>query len=186
VTVEAVKILTVEDDPIVQSDLRVILEGAGYVVCSSARDGIEAVEQARQHRPDLIVMDLGLPRLDGIAATERILEERDVPVIALTGRANQDWIDRAQVAGAVRHVAKPFVENQLIDTLADVLTERRLRHERASEDRQLRIMIESMVRAGCSERAIIAAVEEATAQQREIPPSAIERFARFAWRGSGR
>ncbi len=83
---EAARILTVEDDPIVQTDLRLILEDAGYVVCSTARDGIEAVEQARAHRPDLIVMDIGLPRLDGAAATKRILDERDVPVIALTGR----------------------------------------------------------------------------------------------------
>jgi response regulator NasT len=183
---EAAKILTVEDDPIVQSDLRLILEGAGYVVCSSARDGLEAVEQARRHRPDLIVMDIGLPHLDGIAATERILEERDVPVIALTGHANHEWIDRAQGAGAVRHVVKPFVENQLIDTLADVLAERRARREQAAEDQHLRIMIESMVRAGRSERAIIAAVEEATAQRRGTPPSVLERFARFAWHSGGR
>jgi CheY-like chemotaxis protein len=183
---EAAKILTVEDDPIVQSDLRLILEDAGYVVCSSARDGVEAVEQARRHRPDLIVMDLGLPRLDGIAATERILAERDVPVVALTGRANHDWIDRAQVAGAVGHVVKPFVENQLIDTLADVLAERRVRGMQAAEDQHLRIMIESMVREGRSERAIIAAVEEATVQRHESPSSAMERFARFAWRGGGR
>lgn len=158
----AAKILTVEDDPIVQSDLRLILEHAGYVVCAGARDGVEAVEQARRHRPDLIVMDIGLPRLDGIAATERILEERDVPVVALTGRGNNDWIDRAQDAGAVRHIVKPFSEHQLIETLADVLSERQAREEREAEEQHLRIMIESMLRAGCSEREIVAAVERAT------------------------
>jgi two-component system, response regulator PdtaR len=161
----AAKILTVEDDPIVQRDLRLILEDAGYVVCASARDGVEAVERARRHRPDLIVMDLGLPRLDGIAATKLILAERDVPVVALTGRGNNDCIDRAQDAGAVRHIGKPFTEQQLIETLADVLCERQARDDRDAEEQHLRIMIESMVRDGCSEQAIVAAVERATGRR---------------------
>jgi CheY-like chemotaxis protein len=122
---EAARILTVEDDPIVQTDLRLILEDAGYVVCSTARDGIEAVEQARAHRPDLIVMDIGLPRLDGAAATRRILAERDVPVIALTGRSDAEAHDRATAAGATRHILKPFHDGELVYTLAEVLAEDR-------------------------------------------------------------
>ena len=161
----AARILTVEDDPIVRADLRLILEDAGYVV-SSARDGLEAVKQARRHRPDLILMDLGLPRLDGIAATERILGERDVPVVALTGRGNRDGLERAATAGAVRHLVKPFSERELIDTLAAVLA------ERDDADRHLKIMIESMVRAGHSEREIIAAVEDATGR-REVRSSPV-------------
>jgi CheY-like chemotaxis protein len=168
---KAATILTVEDDPIVRRDLRLVLEEAGYVVCSSARDGVEAVEHARRYRPDLIVMDLGLPQLDGIAATERILAERDVPVVALTGRGNHDWIDRAQRAGVVRHVAKPFSEHHLIDTLRDVLAERRARTELHADDQNLRIMIESMLRAGRSEREIVAAVDEATASRTDGPPA---------------
>ena len=62
-------VLTVEDDPIVRADLRLILEDAGFDVCADARDGVEAVELARQHRPDLILMDLNLPGLDGVEAT---------------------------------------------------------------------------------------------------------------------
>src|SRR5476651_1986042 len=67
------RVMTVEDDPIVRADLRLVLEDAGFGVCAGARDGIEAVELARLHAPDLIVLDLGLPRLDGIEATRRIL-----------------------------------------------------------------------------------------------------------------
>src|SRR2546428_4746845 len=88
-------VLTVEDDPIVRADLRLILEDAGFDVCPDARDGVEAVELAREHRPDLILIDLSLPELDGVEATRRILDEREVPVVALTRYAAGDSIQRA-------------------------------------------------------------------------------------------
>ena len=72
-------VLTVEDDPIVRADLRLILEDAGFDVVPDARDGVEAVELAREHRPDLILIDLSLPGLDGVEATRQILSEREVP-----------------------------------------------------------------------------------------------------------
>lgn len=158
----AATILTVEDDPIVQADLRLMLEDAGYIVCPGARDGVEAVEHARDHRPDLILMDLGLPRLDGVAATAQILAERDVAVVALTGRSNGAALDRASEAGAVGHIVKPFSEGQLIEKLSDVLTERRARLEREWEQGHLMSMIESMSRRGYGERQIVAAVRQAT------------------------
>src|SRR5213593_2645992 len=89
------RVLTVEDDPIVRADLRLILEDAGFDVCPEARDGIEAVELAREHRPDLILIDLSLPRMDGVEATRRILHERDVPIVALTGHSSEDLVGRA-------------------------------------------------------------------------------------------
>jgi CheY-like chemotaxis protein len=170
----AATILTVEDDPIIRRDLRLILEDAGYLVCPSARDGVEAVEQARRHRPDLIVMDIGLPRLDGIAATEQILQERDVPVIALSGWGNVDSLDRATAAGAVRQLVKPFSEGELVHAVADVFAERR----RGADDRHLKVMIESMVRAGCSEREIVAAVERESGGPAARPQGMIRRLAR--------
>ena len=151
-------ILTVEDNPIVQQDLRLMLEDAGYLVCPGANDGLEAVEQARLHRPDLILMDIAMPRLDGIAATRRILSERDVPIVALSGRSNAEFLDRATAAGAVRRLVKPFSEGELVTTVADVLAERR----RDVDDRHLKVMIDSMFRAGASEREVVAAVEQAT------------------------
>ena len=88
------RILTVEDDPIVRADLRLILEDNGFDVCAGARDGLEAVELAREHAPDLVLIDLNLPRLDGVEATRRILDERAVPVVALTGYASGGAIER--------------------------------------------------------------------------------------------
>jgi two-component system, response regulator PdtaR len=156
------RILTVEDDPIVRVDLRLILEDAGYEVCPDARDGVEAVDLAREHQPDLILIDLGLPRLDGVEATRLILDERDVPIVALTGHANGDCVDRAVEAGAVGHVLKPFSEAQLVETLAGVLTHRAERDE--WERRSQLIMIESMLRAGHSEREIASALREAAGE----------------------
>jgi CheY-like chemotaxis protein len=148
----AARVLAVEDDPIVRADLRLILEEAGFDVCPDARDGIEAVELARAHRPDLILIDLSLPGIDGIEATRRILEERDVPIVALTGHRSGGFVERAMEAGAVAHVLKPFHEAHVVGTITGALAERDLRDE-AKRRRDL-VMIESMVRQGYSEREI--------------------------------
>src|SRR3954465_2104833 len=99
-------VLTVEDDPIVRADLRLILEDAGFDVCPDARDGVEAVELAREHRPAPILIDPNPPRLDGVEATRQILSERTVPIVALTGHRT-GFAERALEAGAVAHVLKP-------------------------------------------------------------------------------
>jgi response regulator NasT len=112
--------MTVEDDPIVRADLRLVLEDAGFGVCAGARDGIEAVDLARLHEPDVIVLDLGLPRLDGVEATRRILSERDVPIVALTGRSTSLAME-AMDAGAVSFLHKPFVERELVDSVTTAL-----------------------------------------------------------------
>ncbi len=153
------RVLTVEDDPIVRADLRLILEDAGYEVCPDAHDGVEAVDLAREHRPDLILMDLGLPRLSGVDATRQIVDELDVPVIALTGSSTREFVQGALSAGAVGHVSKPFSQANLVATLVDVLAERTERDH--AEDRDLRSMVESMLAAGRSEREITLAVARA-------------------------
>src|SRR5437879_2187885 len=107
-------VLTVEDDPIVRADLRLILEDAGFDVCSEARDGVEAVENARLHRPDVILLDLGLPLLGGVEAAQLILGERCVPIVALTGRSNADGQRAVTDAGATGIVLKPFSEGELV------------------------------------------------------------------------
>ena len=150
-------VLTVEDDPIVRADLRLILEDAGFDVCPDARDGVEAVELAREHRPDVILIDLNLPRLGGVEATRQILSERAVPIVALTGHRT-GCVERALEAGAVAHVLKPFHDGHLVETLAGVLADRAEAGAEA-EHRHHLIMIERMVRDGYSEREIAAAVE---------------------------
>jgi CheY-like chemotaxis protein len=162
------KVLTVEDDPIVRADLRLILEDAGFDVVPDARDGVEAVDLAREHAPDLILMDLALPGVDGVEATRRILGERDVPIVALTGHSRGESLERAVDAGASGHVLKPFSEAQLVETVISVLSEHA---ERGAEQFYLRSLIETMVRNGSSEGEIVRAVERASSR---IEPAAFE------------
>ena len=128
----AATVLTVEDNPVVRADLRLVLEDAGFDVCADARDGLEAVELAREHRPDLILLDLGLPELDGIEATRRILAERDVPIVALTGRS-RGLAEEAIAVGATSYVLKPFHREEVVGALLDALV---LRDERVLQQRR--------------------------------------------------
>jgi CheY-like chemotaxis protein len=112
-------ILTVEDDPIVRADLRLVLEDAGFEV-SDAHDGVEAVQLARERAPDAILLDLGLPRLGGVEATRQILAERDVPIVALTGRS-RGLAEEAVEAGASSYVLKPFHPQEVVGALLDAI-----------------------------------------------------------------
>ena len=164
------RILTVDDNPIVRADLRLMLEDAGFEVVPDARDGVEAVDFAREHKPDLVLIDLSLPLLDGVEATRRILDERDVPVVALTAHSRGDFVQRAVAAGAVGHVLKPFSRVDLVATVSGALADRADRDEQ--ERRVYLTMIESMVRAGRPEREITRAVENTRAAERGLhaPP----------------
>ena len=152
----ATTVMTVEDDPIVRADLRLILEDAGFSVCADARDGVEAVELARQHRPDLILLDLVLPSLDGVEATRRILGEQDVAIVAVTGHANEPLLDLAREAGATATLTKPFSDRQLVGTIRGILA------DREAEQNHLRYLVERMLRDGYSEREIERAVRHAS------------------------
>jgi CheY-like chemotaxis protein len=181
------RILTVDDDPIVRADLRVILEDAGFSVVPDARDGEEAVERAREHAPDLIVLDLGLPGLDGFDAATQILRERDVPIVALTGHNAPEILQRAAAAGAGSYVLKPFSEATLLDTIREALATRNAAIERESNlhHHHLLVMIESMVRENASEREIARAVRQADSSW-EPEPSVWETAGAFVRRILGR
>ena len=93
------RILIAEDETIIRLDLRALLKSAGHEVVAEARDGEEAVALARDHEPDLIVMDVKMPHLDGIDAARRILEERPVPIVMLTAYGQEELVARAVEAG---------------------------------------------------------------------------------------
>jgi CheY-like chemotaxis protein len=131
----AASVLTVEDDPIVQADLRLVLEDAGFTVVGGARDGEEAVELARRHEPDVILLDLGLPRPDGIEVTRRILSEREVPIVALTGRSRA-LAEEAIDAGAASYLLKPVASRAIVGALVDALQPERLAHHARATSRQ--------------------------------------------------
>jgi two-component system, response regulator PdtaR len=164
----AARVLTVEDDPIVRADLRLILEDAGFDVVPDARDGVEAVEFAREHRPDLILIDLSLPNLDGVEATRQILDEQDVPIVALTGHSTGGLVERAIEAGVVAHVLKPFHESHLVETITDALADHAVSE---AERRRDLILVEAMVRDGYSEGEIVAALRERRGSGDAVEPA---------------
>jgi AmiR/NasT family two-component response regulator len=115
------RIVVAEDQALIRLDLERLLDAAGFEVCGAARDGLEAVELALEHRPDLVVLDVKMPRIDGVDAARRILAEGFVPIVMLTAYGYGELISRAADAGVVGFVVKPFKESALIEALRAAL-----------------------------------------------------------------
>ncbi len=113
----ALRILVAEDETIIRLDLRELLERAGFDVCAEARDGVEAVELARSSQPDLAIMDVKMPRLDGIDAARSILDERPIPIVMLTAYGQEELVSRAVEAGVFGYLVKPFREQDLLPAI---------------------------------------------------------------------
>jgi response regulator NasT len=109
--------LIAEDETIIRLDLRALLERTELEVCAEARDGVEAVELAREHLPDIAIMDVRMPRLDGIEAAKQILDERPIPIVMLTAYGQQDIVARAAEAGVFGYLVKPFREQDLLPAI---------------------------------------------------------------------
>jgi two-component system, response regulator PdtaR len=114
---ERLRILVAEDETIIRLDLKETLERAGFDVCAEARDGEEAVELARAKQPDLAVLDVKMPRLDGIEAARRILAERPIPIVMLTAYGQDELVARAVEAGVFGYLVKPFRETDLLPAI---------------------------------------------------------------------
>src|SRR5690349_9412926 len=119
------RILVAEDETIIRLDLRDLLERAGFEVCAEARDGEEAVALARSAQPDVAVLDVKMPKLDGIEAARRILDERPIPIVMLTAYGQDELVARAAEAGVFGYLVKPFREQDLLPAIQTA----RARHE---------------------------------------------------------
>src|SRR3954447_10347333 len=111
------RVLIAEDETIIRLDLRDVLERAGHEVCAEARDGEEAVALAQAEQPELAVLDVKMPRLDGIEAARRILDERPIPVVMLTAYGQEELVSRAIEAGVFGYLVKPFRETDLLPAI---------------------------------------------------------------------
>ncbi len=111
------RILVAEDETIIRLDLCDLLERAGYEVVAQAKDGEEAVSLARELEPDLAVLDVKMPRLDGIDAARKMLEERPIPIVMLTAFGQRELVDRAAEAGVYGYLVKPFREQDVIPAI---------------------------------------------------------------------
>jgi AmiR/NasT family two-component response regulator len=113
----SLRILVAEDETIIRLDLEKTLAGAGFEVCAAAKDGEEAVNLARAEQPDLAILDVKMPRLDGIEAARRILAERPIPIVMLTAYGHGELVSRAIEAGVFGYLVKPFRESDLLPAI---------------------------------------------------------------------
>jgi response regulator NasT len=111
----SVRILVAEDEALIRMDLVEMLQGAGYEVIAEATNGQEAVELTQLHKPDLAILDVKMPVMDGISAAEKIIHL--APVLMLTAFSQKELIDRARDAGVMAYVVKPFTITDLIPAI---------------------------------------------------------------------
>lgn len=116
------RVVIADDESIIRMDLREMLSGLGYLVVGEAGDGLSAVNLAREIKPDLVIMDIKMPDLDGIAAAKILTEERLAPVLLLTAFSQAELIDGAKEAGVVGYIVKPFRESELVPAIEIALS----------------------------------------------------------------
>ena len=141
------RVLVAEDETIIRLDLRDLLERLGLEVCAEARDGEEAVRLARTEKPDVAILDVKMPKLDGIEAARQILDERPIPIVMLTAYGQDEIVSRAVEAGVFGYLVKPFREQDLLPAIRTATA----RHEELAA---LREEAESLAEALAARKAI--------------------------------
>jgi len=111
------RLVIADDESLIRMNLKETLVGLGYLVVGEAGDGVSAITLARQLQPDLVVMDIKMPKLDGIQAAEVLTQERIAPVLLLTAYSDRELVDRARDAGVVAYLVKPFREADLLPAI---------------------------------------------------------------------
>jgi two-component system, response regulator PdtaR len=112
-----VRVVIAEDEAIIRLDLKEILEEEGYEVVGETGRGDEAVELVRKHHPDLAILDIKMPGMDGLTAAKEITGERLAAVLILTAFSQRDLIDQAREAGALAYLVKPFQKSELLPAI---------------------------------------------------------------------
>jgi len=110
---ERTRVIIADDESLIRMDLREMLTNQGYLVVGEVADGRSALNQARELRPDIIIMDIKMPDMDGIEAAKTLTEERIAPVVLLSAYSQRDLVQRAREAGVVAYLVKPYREEEL-------------------------------------------------------------------------
>lgn len=118
---ERTRVIIADDESLIRMDLREMLTNLGYLVVGEAGDGRSAVNLARELRPDIVVMDVKMPDMDGIEAARILTEERLAPVLLLSAYSQQELVQRARQAGVAGYLVKPFRESDLTPAIEVVL-----------------------------------------------------------------
>lgn len=112
-----IRLIIADDESIIRMNLKETLVGLGYLVIGEAGDGVSVINLARELRPDLVLMDIKMPKLDGIQAAKVLTQEKISPVLLLTAYSDRDLVDRAKEAGVVNYIVKPFREAELLPAI---------------------------------------------------------------------
>lgn len=112
-----IRVLIAEDEPIVRMDIKELLEGQGYEVVGEAADGQIAIDLARKLKPDVIIMDIRMPNLDGIEAAKVLTQEEIAPIIFLTAYSDKELVEKAKEVGVIAYIVKPFKESDLFPAI---------------------------------------------------------------------
>ena len=114
---DPIRVLIAEDEALIRLDLKEMLEEEGYTVVAEVGDGQQAIDRAEELRPDLVILDIQMPVLDGLSAAERIASARIAPIIVLTAFSQRELVERARDAGAMAYLVKPFSKNDLVPAI---------------------------------------------------------------------
>jgi response regulator NasT len=117
VSSEPTRVIIAEDEALIRLDLKEMLEEEGYSVVAEVGDGQQAVDRAKELAPDLVILDIQMPVLDGLSAAEQIASARIAPVIVLTAFSQRELVERARDAGAMAYLVKPFSKNDLVPAI---------------------------------------------------------------------
>jgi len=112
-----VRVLIAEDEALIRLDLREMLEEEGFEIVGEVADGASAVRMAREHTPDLVILDVKMPVMDGIEAAEAIAKERLAGILILTAFSQRELVERARRAGALAYLVKPFQKHDLLPAI---------------------------------------------------------------------
>ena len=139
--VKPVRILVAEDEALIRMDLVEMLREAGYEVVAEATDGAQAIQLAQEHKPDLAILDVKMPVLDGISAAEKIIDI--APVLMLTAFSQRELVERARDAGVMAYVVKPFSIGDLVPAIEIAISRHTQMRSLASEVADLHERLET-------------------------------------------
>lgn len=114
---ERTRVIIADDESVIRADLREMLTNLNYLVVGDVGDGRSAVNLARELKPDVVIMDIKMPDMDGIEAAKLMTQEKIAPVLLLTAYAQRDLVDRAKEAGVVGYLVKPFREQEIVPAI---------------------------------------------------------------------
>ena len=141
--IPSLRILIAEDESIIRLGLRRMLTDLGHEVVAAVADGVSAVEMARETHPDLAILDIRMPRMDGLEAARRMVEERPLPIILLTAYSDRETVDRARAAPVLAYLVKPLREEELEPTIALALARFEEQQALAAERKSLEEALET-------------------------------------------